>query len=315
MRKLQCFIYFCCSKSYSLHPHQNTGSTFLHFSFLRDIKVHGIYFNTFEHLINIYPALRKDHTHDFYSILFFTKGEGIIKVNNNSYTVNPGTVCLVSPCQIHSFEGLSETEGSVIFFHQDYYVEEFSFLRLLYLFSCTSKLTGEICNPVFSPGEKDFNRINNIVGSIESEYDNFPLTNNSATIIRSLLNIMLLRLTELSNLRSENKTESDPSLVHELSRLVDAYFIKEHNVNFYTSAFNISEKHLNDICNKHFNCGLKKILRDRLMQEARKLILSSDSPFQRYPIGSTLKITRISTRFSNRKQALLQRSFAIFTRN
>jgi AraC-like DNA-binding protein len=167
-------------------------------------------------------------------------------------------------------------EGHVIFFCQDFYVEEFSFLRLLNLFSCTSKLTGEVCNPLFNPEGKDFNSLFNIVSLIDSEYDNFTLTNNSATIIRSLLNIMLLRLTEISNLRSENKSDSDTVLVHELSRLVDAYFIKEHNVNFYTSAFNISEKHLNDICNKHFNCGLKKILKDRLMQEARKLILSSE---------------------------------------
>jgi len=259
-----------------LHPHQNTGSAFLHFSFLRDIKVHGIYLNSYERLLNIYPVLRNDHTHDFYSLLVFTKGEGSIIVNNNSYSVKSGSVCLVSPCQIHSFEGAANMEGYVIFFHQDFYVEEFSFLRLLNLFSCTSKLTGEICNPVFDPDEKDFNRIHSIVSSIEIEYDSFTLTNNSATIIRSLLNIMLLRLTELSNMRSENKTESDTVLVHELSRLVDAYFIKEHNVNFYTSAFNISEKHLNDICNKHFNCGLKKILKDRLMQEARKLILSSE---------------------------------------
>jgi len=259
-----------------LHPHQNTGSTFLHFSFLRDIKVHGIYLNSFERLLTLYPVLKNDHTHDFYSLLVFTKGNGSVRVNNNSYQVKNGSICLVSPCQIHSFEGAAKMEGSVIFFHQDYYVEEFSFLRLLNLFSCTTRLTGEICNPVFSPVENDFVRLYSIVNNIESEYDNFTLTNNSATIIRSLLNIMLLRLTELSNLRSESKTDSDTVLVQELSRLVDAYFIKEHNVNFYTSAFNISEKHLNDICNKHFNCGLKKILKDRLMQEARKLILSTE---------------------------------------
>jgi AraC family transcriptional activator of pobA len=238
--------------------------------------VHGIYFNSFGQLLTHYPFLKKDHTHDFYSLLFFKNGEGVIKVNNNSFEVKPNTVCLISPCQIHSFESADAMEGPVIFFCQDFYVEEFSFLRLLNLFSCTSKLTGEVCNPVFYLEENDFNRLYSIVNSIDSEYDNFTLTNNSATIIRSLLNIMLLRLTEFSNRSSENKNESDTVLVHELSRLVDAYFIKEHNVNFYTSAFNISEKHLNDICNKHFNCGLKKILKDRLMQEARKLILSSE---------------------------------------
>lgn len=238
--------------------------------------MHGIYFSSFERLIEHYPFLRKGHTHDFYSLLFFKSGNGIVKVNNNSFEVRPDSVCLISPCQIHSFEFTESMTGQVIFFCQDYYVEEFSFLRLLNLFSCTSKLTGEICNPVFNLEEKDFNRLSGIVSSIESEYESFTLTNNSATIMRSLLNILLLRLTELSNLRSENITDSDTVLVHELSRLVDAYFIKEHNVNFYTSAFNISEKHLNDICNKHFNCGLKKILKDRLMQEARKLILSSE---------------------------------------
>src|SRR5659263_700847 len=58
--------------------------------------------------------------------------------------------------------------------------------------------------------------------------------------------------------------------------MVDSYFIKEQQLGFYTSAFNISESQLNDICNKHFKCGLKKILKNRLMQEARKLLLSSD---------------------------------------
>lgn len=259
-----------------MNPHHNNGSSFLHFSFLRDIKVHGIYFNSFESLLKSYPFLKKDHTHDFYSLLFFKKGEGVVKVNNNSFAVKPDTVCLISPCQIHSLEFAAVMEGQVIFFCQDFYVEEFSFLRLLNLFSCTSKLTGEVCNPCFNLTEKDFNQVYSIVNSINSEYDNFTPSNNSATIIRSLLNIMLLRLTEWSNLRSDNINNSDTVLVHELSRLVDAYFIKEHNVSFYTSAFNISEKHLNDICHNHFNCGLKKILKDRLMQEARKLILSSE---------------------------------------
>lgn len=259
-----------------MNPHHNNGSSFLHFSFLRDIKVHGIYLSSFERLLTLYPILKTDHTHDFYSLLFFKSGEGTIKINNNSFSVRPNTACLISPCQIHSFEGASNMEGTIIFFHQDFYVEEFSFLRLLNLFSCTTKLTGGICNPCLDLAEKDFNRVGSIVNSIDSEYENFTPSNNSATIIRSLLNIMLLRLTEWNNSRSEIIIDSDTVLINELSRLVDTYYIKEHNVGFYTAAFNISEKHLNDLCQRHFNSGLKKILKERLMQEARKLLLSSE---------------------------------------
>jgi AraC-like DNA-binding protein len=259
-----------------LHHHQNNGSTFLHFSFLKEIKVHGIYLSLFERLLTSYPILKKEHDHDFYSLLFFKNGKGNLKINNNSFEVKPNSVCLISPCQTHSFEYASAMEGPVIFFCQDFYVEEFSFLRLLNLFSCTTNLTGDISNPCFDLSEKDFNQLYSIIDSIDTEYENFTPSNNSATIIRSLLNIMLLRLSEWNRYRSENITGSDTVMVHELSRLVDSYFIKEHHVSFYTSAFNISEKHLNDLCNSHFNCGLKKILKDRLMQEARKLLLSSE---------------------------------------
>jgi AraC family transcriptional regulator, transcriptional activator of pobA len=259
-----------------LHKYKNNGSTFLHFSFLSDIKVHGIYFNTFERLLSSYPILKKEHTHDFYSLIFFKNGEGRINVNTNSFEVKPNTVCLISPCQTHSFEFASGMEGSVIFFCQDFYVEEFSFLRLLNLFSCTTKITGDICSPCFKLSDREFNMVSGLVNSIETEYSCFTPTNNSATIIRSLLNIMLLRLLELNDTISKNKNGSDTVLLYELSRLVDSYFIKEHHVSFYTSAFNVSEKHLNDLCNAHFNCGLKKILKDRLMQEARKLLLSSE---------------------------------------
>lgn len=259
-----------------MHPHQNTERSFFHFSFLRDIKVHGIYFNSFSNYISLYPFIRREHTHDFYSVILFTKGESTISLNNDSYAVKPRTVCLIAPNQKHSFEGLENMEGILFFFCQDFYVEEFSFLRLLNVFSCTSKLSGDICNPCINLSEGEFNNITGLVNSIDNEYECHNSSNNSATIIRSLLNIMLLRLSDWSISGSEESDKGDTVFIHELSRLVDSYFIKEHHISFYTSAFNISEKHLNDICNRRFNCGLKKILKDRLMQEARKLLLSSE---------------------------------------
>jgi AraC-like DNA-binding protein len=87
---------------------------------------------------------------------------------------------------------------------------------------------------------------------------------------------MLLKLSELYEAKSGKSNKSDSILIHSLSHLVDSYYIQEQQIGFYTSAFNISESQLNDMCNKHFNCGLKRILQNRLMQEARKLLLSSE---------------------------------------
>jgi AraC family transcriptional activator of pobA len=259
-----------------LHPYHNSEKPLYHFSFLRDIKVHGIYFNNLVKFLNLYCFIRHEHAYDFYSVILFTKGKGRLVINNDSYNVKPQTICIIAPDQFHSFEGIEEAEGIVFFFCQDFYVEEFSFIRLLNLYSYTSQTGTEVCNPCVDLTDNEFTSINSVIGSIQNEYEAYTPSNSSAVIIRSQLNIMLLKLTELYETKSGKSNKNDSIIIHSLSHLVDSYFIKEQQLGFYTSAFNLSESQLNDICQKHFNLGLKKILQNRLMQEARKLLLSSE---------------------------------------
>ena len=197
-------------------------------------------------------------------------------INNDSYSIQPQSICIVAPNQMHSFEGLEDIEGIIFFFCQDFYVEEFSFIRLLNVFSYTSQTGTNACNPCIGLSDMEFIHINTILKSIQSEYELYTSSNNSAVIIRSHLNIMLLKLSELYETKSGKSNNNDSILIHSLSHLIDSYFIQEQHLGFYTSAFNISESQLNDICNKHFNCGMKKILQNRLMLEARKLLLTSE---------------------------------------
>jgi AraC family transcriptional regulator, transcriptional activator of pobA len=259
-----------------LHQYNNIEKSLYHFSFLRDIKVHGIYFNSFVNFLNLYCFIKKEHAHDFYSIILFTKGNGSIIINNDNYAVQPQTICIVAPNQKHSFEGLEDVEGIIFFFCQDFYVEEFSFIRLLNVFSYTSQIDTNVCNPCLALSDTEFSSVISTIKSIQQEYESYTPSNNSAVIIRSHLNIILLKLSAIYEVKAGESNINDSVLIHSLSHMVDSHFIQEQQLGFYTSAFNISESQLNDICNKHFNCGLKKILQNRLMQEARKLLLSSE---------------------------------------
>jgi len=225
---------------------------------------------------NLYCVARKEHANDFYSVILFTRGEGSIVVNNDSYPVLPKTLCIIAPHQMHSFEGLIDAEGYVFFFCQDFYVEEFSFIRLLNAFAYTSLTATKVGVPCIDLSETEFTSFISLLNSIQTEYESYTQSNNSAIIIRSQLNILIIKLTELYEAKSGRKNNNESIIIHTLSHLVDSYFIKEQQLGFYTSAFNMSESQLNDICNKHFNSGLKKILQNRLMQEARKLLLSSE---------------------------------------
>jgi AraC family transcriptional regulator, transcriptional activator of pobA len=259
-----------------LQNYSNIENSIYHFSFLRDIKVHGIYFNSLLKFLNLYCFIRKEHAHDFYTVILFTGGSGSLVINNDSYPVQTKTISIIGPNQMHSFEGLEDAEGIIFFFCQDFYVEEFSIIRLLNLYSYTSQTGTEICNPCISLSDKAYSSITSLFDSIQEEYECLKPSNNSEIIIRSHLNILLLKLTGLYEAISGKSNNSDSILIHSLSQLIDSYFIKEQHLGFYTSTFNISESQLNDICNRHFNCGLKKILQNRLMQEARKLLLFSE---------------------------------------
>jgi AraC-like DNA-binding protein len=238
--------------------------------------VHGIYFNSPYDILHNYPVVSKRHSNDFYTILLFTEGSGSFEVSNTTLKASSGTVCLISPFQDHSLAGLEQTKGMVLFFCQDFYVEEFSFIRLLNIFSCTSQVNGNSPGQSITLNEEEFRKINDITMLMLTEYAGYAPGDNSIIVLRSLLNVLLLRLSDQFDCRCAGSMKSESVFIHELSRMVDAYFISEHNLSFYTSAFNISEKQLNDICNRNFNCGLKKILTDRLMQEARKMLLSTE---------------------------------------
>jgi AraC family transcriptional regulator, transcriptional activator of pobA len=238
--------------------------------------VHGIYFNTITLYLGCYPLIVKSHSHDFYSVLLFTKGKGTIRINNEAYAVQPQTVCLIAPDQIHSFEGLEDVEGIVFFFCQDFYVEEFSFTRLLNVYSYTANIDKNVCLPCIDLSDKEYSPVISTINSIQYEYESYTTTNNSVIVIRSLLNIMLLKLSDMYGEKTGKSNKANSLLIHSLVNMIDLYFIQEHHLEFYSSAFNISKKQLNDICNKYFNCGLKNILQNRLMQEARKLLLSSE---------------------------------------
>jgi len=259
-----------------LNINQNIDVPFLHFSFLKDIKVYGVYNNSFVKYLETYPYVRNEHFHNFYTILLVTGGQGKITVNDTTYAIKPKTICLIAPDQRHSYKGVNNAEGKILFICQDYYVEEFSYIRLLNVFSCTSQVTLDTCKPCILLSDTEYKTLFDLFGSINKEYDSYTPANNAVTIIRSFINIMLLRLTDIHEMKSDNLNTGSTIIINDLSHLIDSSFLKEHNIKFYAAALNISEKQLNDLCNRFFNRSLKKILKDRLMLEARKLLISSE---------------------------------------
>jgi hypothetical protein len=93
-----------------LQKFDDPEKTLYHFSFLKDIKVHGIYFNNLKKFLSLYCFIRKEHAHDFYSVILFSGGKGNIIISNERFEIKPQTISLIAPLQMHSFEEIDDAD-------------------------------------------------------------------------------------------------------------------------------------------------------------------------------------------------------------
>ena len=60
------------------------------------------------------PDIEWPHRHSFYSLVWFTRGEGFYVIDFQEYEIKPYRLFLVSPRQIHNWDYAPESEGYVL---------------------------------------------------------------------------------------------------------------------------------------------------------------------------------------------------------
>ena len=62
------------------------------------------------------------HRHDFFEVLFLTKGSGIHIIDNNQYDIKPPCIFFLSPGQAHKLELSKDVEGYIFLFTSEFYL-------------------------------------------------------------------------------------------------------------------------------------------------------------------------------------------------
>ena len=63
------------------------------------------------------------HRHDFYEIVWVTQGQGTISIDLDRYPIQPNTLCLVAPGQVHAWEVETSPSGFVLGFTHRFFAE------------------------------------------------------------------------------------------------------------------------------------------------------------------------------------------------
>jgi len=197
------------------------------------------------------------HKHDaYFEIIFLTDGAGIHSIDEKEYEVNPPIAFFLTPGQVHCWEFTKIPKGFVCIFKDDFLNENIEGKRHIYNFPPMLYLKKDL-----SGIQNDFEQLKNV----------FDTDAGNNAIIRSYLNIIVLKLVALGNNEPAFQTSLNP-LVSSFKNLIDRFYGEQKDLNFYAEQLNVTKRKLSETCKKELGRPATSLLNERLIMESKRLL-------------------------------------------
>jgi len=230
-----------------------------------------VYVQLFREHVAQYQFIRTPHRHDFYLLAIFTRGEGTHTIDFIDYPIRPGSVFFMSPAQVHTWTYSEDTDGYLFFFNAAFYLADFP-TRKLFDFPLFRSLAAppviHLPTGAIADVEGLFVRIyNETIGSGYRRED----------IVRSYLNILLVKLSGLLLINQPARlSPHGQSQIQQLEILVEEHYLDHKTVRDYANLMALSEKRLYTICRMALGKPPQKIIQERLLLEAKRLLVHTN---------------------------------------
>ncbi len=227
------------------------------------------YANQFIPHVKEHHFTEKPHKHDFYLMLLFTKGHGTHHVDFNKYQIKPGTVFMMSPGQVHSWELSEDVDGYVFFHSKSFYDEGYTNEKITNYPFFNSILN----QPLVLVKKPNLASIEELFKEILQEYKQDKQLKFSK--LHALVNILYVELARIYNTGNEVENEKYLSAVRKFEALVDTNYREMKFPAEYASLMNITERHLNRITKTCLNKTPTEMISDRIILEAKRMLVHS----------------------------------------
>ena len=211
------------------------------------------------------------HRHSFYQVLFITIGGGTHVIDFNEYEVDKGCMFFLSPGQIHEWIFDENTEGILINFSENYFS---SFLANPYYIKDFTFFIGNGTHSFVNVHDNEM-LITGLLKNIEAEYRlNDP---SSQDVIR----LLLLHLFNLVNRRisAPGEAQQGQNYVIQLrnfEKKIEEFYLTKRLPKDYAEMLFITPNHLNAICKQIKGVSAGRLIRNRILLEAKRLLVNAD---------------------------------------
>lgn len=225
-----------------------------------------LYFNDFKsHLIN-HDFIELSHSHNFYLLVLFINGSGFHTIDFTTYEIQPNSLFILKPGQVHSWQLSEDIEGYIAFYSQEIYnvyfgkkqIDEYSFYR-------------DLNN---SPEMK----LNELQTQEISNYFNLLLKENNQNEFRktdkllNLLDVIHIELARIYESQQDHNLHPYNFKIKVLEQLILSNYKTEKSPSFYADKMNMSLKHLNRICKNVLDSTLTDFIYGKIILESKRLL-------------------------------------------
>jgi len=228
-----------------------------------------VYIRTFQEHKQEHPFVMKPHGHDFYLLMFFTKGQGSHTIELETYPVHSGSVFFMSPSEVHEWNLSEDSDGYVVFFNASFYRMEANpqHLSELPFYQSGGKLRYA---EVPENARKELSDVFSLMMQAyrhESTY--------RERILRAYLDVILFQLSALIAPQRKQLAHA-VSIIPALEHLIEKHYAEHQPVTFYAEQLHVSVSQLNTSTRQQLNKTVTELLQERLIAEARRLLAYSN---------------------------------------
>ena len=217
------------------------------------------------------------HTLNYYDITFITEGKGAFSVDNQTYEAIPRDVLFSKPGEIRNWDTHHITNGYALIFEEEFlsflfkdslFVQHLSFFQI------------ESSSSLLHLSDELYTRILETLHDIKMEIDSYQ--QGDVHVLRALLyEVLMLLDREYKKVNMEEETTSkEVGNIHidKFMKLVESHLKEQHSVQYYADKLCITPNYLNEIVTSTKGISAKQYIRNKVMDEAKRLLTYTDFP-------------------------------------
>ena len=264
-----------------------------------------VHYEALGKLADIFGHNMPVHRHDrFFQLHYLTRGAVRVYLDDQQYSESAPLFFLTPPTIPHAFVTHPDSEGHVLTVRQQLV---WPLLEAHRSQSGEPRLVSPTCVALGAPDARHASEVEHLDRLFAMLADEFgqqlPARNASLQALTQLIFIALLRLSA-EPVKNQHVRHDNLQIFHRFNALIEDRYREHWPLSRYAEAMGVTEARLNDICRRIADLPSKRLVHERLMQEARRLLLFTAGSVNEIGYQLGFKDPAYFTRFFSREAGM-----------